>query len=133
MTNFKTASALVLFLACSASRSAARVPSTFTSTGSMTAPRAGHTATLLTNGKVLIAGGSHFQPFAQDEVHASAELYDPSMGAFSLIGSMSVPRTFHAASLLTDGKVFIVCGDSVGTALLYDSCMGMCAVVAIMG
>src|SRR5438270_2365777 len=98
MTNFKTASALVLFLACSASRSAAQVPSTFTSTGSMTVPRAGHTATLLTNGKVLIAGGSHFQPFAHEEVETSAELYDPSTGAFSLIGSMFLPRAFHAAA-----------------------------------
>jgi hypothetical protein len=133
MTNFKTASALVLFVACSASRSAAQVPSTFTSTGSMTAPRAGHTATLLRNGKVLIAGGSHFQPFAHDEVQASAELYDPSTGAFSLIGSMSVPRAFHAAALLPDGKVLIAGGDAGGTAELYDPSTGLFSLVGSMG
>jgi hypothetical protein len=65
MTSFKTTSALVLSLVCSASRSAARLPGAFTATGSMTTPRAGHTSTLLRNGKVLIAGGSQI---------ASAEL-----------------------------------------------------------
>src|SRR5438132_127928 len=47
----------------------------FSQTGSMTMPRRDHTATLLSNGKVLIAGGSH-----DDSILTSAELYDPSSG-----------------------------------------------------
>ena len=66
-------SALVLSLACWVPRIAAQLPSAFTPTGTMTAARAGHTATLLRNGKVLIAGESHFQPFVDAEILASAE------------------------------------------------------------
>src|SRR5712691_1810735 len=80
MTNFKTTSALILSLVCSASRSAAQLPGAFTATGSMTTPRVGHTATLLTNGKVLMAGGGNAgepvllrPPSGQV---ASAELYE---------------------------------------------------------
>ena len=74
MTNFKITSALVLSLVCSASRSITQPPGTFTATGNMTIRRASHTATLLSNGKVLIAGG--YGPGFGDL--ASAELYDPA-------------------------------------------------------
>jgi len=49
----------------------------------------GGTATLLTNGKVLLAGGEHFE---WDTI-ADAELYDPSTGTFTAIANMSRPRT----------------------------------------
>ena len=52
---------------------------TFTPTGSMTTARTEYTATLLPNGKVLIAGGYYFSALAE---LASAELYDPSTGVF---------------------------------------------------
>jgi WD40 repeat protein len=75
-------------------------PSTgmFSPTGSMTTARAGHTATLLPNGKVLIAGG------AQDR---SAELYDPSTGMFTPTGSMTTVQHDAPATLLQDGRVLI--------------------------
>jgi hypothetical protein len=57
MTDFKTTSALLLSFVCWGSRAAAQLPGTFAPTGSMITPRFGHTATLLYNGKVLIAGG----------------------------------------------------------------------------
>ena len=106
---------------------------TFAATESMTTPRAGHTSTLLGNGKVLIAGGSQFQSFTGGEVLASAELYDPSTGTFSLTGSMSAPRAFHAAALLPDGRVLIAGGDGDGTAELYDSSTGLFSPVGGMG
>ena len=62
----------------------------FTSTGSMTVPRAGQTITLLRDGRVLVAGGVQNAGFRSEL--ASAEIYDPGAGTFSATGSMSVPR-----------------------------------------
>jgi Galactose oxidase, central domain len=84
----------------------------FSLTGSLNDARSGHTATLLPNGKVLIAGGSG----------ASAELYDPATGVFTRTGSMSVPRSSAVATLLLDGHVLIT-GDEQ-TPELYDPATG---------
>jgi hypothetical protein len=101
---------------------------TFSGTGNMTTPRAGHTATLLANGKVLITGGSDF---------ASAELYDPSMGAFIATGEMTSPRSFHTATLLSNGRVLIAGGGhypvgALATAEIYDPASGTFSVTGTM-
>lgn len=77
--------------------------------GSMLTARTSHTATLLTDGTVLLAGGLGL---------SSAEKYDPSTGKFTqTTGSMSVARLGHTATLLTTGKVLITGGQaSSGTA-----------------
>ena len=67
---------LLLGLAGHGAVALARSPDTFTRTGAMTTPRSWHTATLLTNAKVLIAGCS----VAIDAPTATAELYDPDSG-----------------------------------------------------
>ena len=99
----------------------------FTAVGNMTTARADHTATLLPNGKVLIAGGEGdgFQDLA------SAELYDPSTRTFAPTGSMITPRYAHSATLLADGRVLIAGGTqdvnrgtSVFTAEIYDPSTG---------
>ncbi len=99
----------------------------FTAVGNMTTARADHTATLLPNGKVLIAGGEGdgFQALA------SAELYDPSTRTFAPTGSMITPRYAHSATLLADGRVLIAGGTqdvnrgtSVFTAEIYDPSTG---------
>ena len=76
----------------------------------MNAPRYGHTATLLPDGKILIVGGV-FDPEGLTGLRAvSAELYDPVTRSFTLTGSMSTPRTHHTASLLPGGTVLVAGG-----------------------
>ena len=82
-------------------------PGTWTATGSLNTARAQHTATLLPNGKVLVAGGCT-QPFTlcHDGI-ASAELYDPSTGTWTSTGFMTTRRSHHTATLLPSGKVLV--------------------------
>ena len=87
--------------------------------GGMSTSRAAHTATVLKNGKVLIAGG-----FTGDEHSlASAEIFDPEANSFSPAGSMSAARAGHSATVLPDGKVLIAGGyngDYLDSAEIYD-------------
>jgi len=104
---------------------AAAMPVVFAATGSMTVARRAHTATLLPNGKVLIAGGCG----DDSESLASAELYDPEVGTFTATGSMTVGRCGHTATFLPNGKVLIAGGEVLGRTLspsaeLYDPAVG---------
>src|SRR5512132_812772 len=69
-------------------------------TGSLNTNRYGHTATLLPNGKVLVAGGGGFPcsgNICYSTVNASAELYDPETGMWSYTGILS-RRAYHSAT-----------------------------------
>ena len=72
-------------------------------TGDLIEARSNHTATLLRDGTVLIAGGRSTQPIA------SAEIFNPSTGLFSKTGSLHAPREMPAAAMLPDGRV-LICG-----------------------
>jgi large repetitive protein len=87
----------------------------FQPTGNMTSARSGHSATLLSDGRVLITGG----------VDQTAEIYDPAAGTFVPTGNMFTARSGQTATMLSDGKVLVAGGDALGTAELYDSSSGM--------
>jgi hypothetical protein len=86
----------------------------FTPAGVMSSPRGLHAAALLSNGKVLITGGTPSP--------SSAELYDPNIGSFTPTPNMNGGHFFHTATLLSDGRVLIVGGP--GSAELYDPISG---------
>jgi WD40 repeat protein len=107
--------------------SLARPAAAFATTGSVTIPRSGHSATLLTNGEVLIAGGPD----------ATAELYNPTNQTFTATGSMTIVRSGHTATLLADkalskyGDVLVAAGGSQ-SAELYDPTSGTFAATGSM-
>jgi hypothetical protein len=80
---------------------------TFASTGGMSVPRLNHTATLLPNGKVLIAGGSN-----GGLAVAISEIYDSATGQFTRTGDMRTARIGPTATLLADSSVLITGGYS---------------------
>jgi hypothetical protein len=71
-----------------------------------------HTATLLNNGEVLVAGGRTYAPGPL----AEAELYNPSTGAWATTGNMNTARAGHTGTLLQNGQVLVAGGDSTGTS-----------------
>ena len=99
----------------------------FTPTGSMADERVYFTATLLGNGRVLVAGGADLMDGIDNL--ATAELYDPATGEFTRTGSMAQGRAAHTATLLSDGRVLIAGGYGGGTSPLssteiYDPATG---------
>jgi len=99
---------------------------TWTATGDMTYPRALHSATLLPDGRVLVAGATTLQ-----SAQASAEIYDPVAGSWTTTGSMPVGRWRQTATLLPSGIVLVTggeigdvgpgpCCQPVSSALLFD-------------
>ena len=116
-------------------------PSTgrFSPTGPMRVGREFHTATLLPDGRVLVAGGltgpnpttgsivlaSVRTAATSSSVLATAEIYDPGTGTFSPTDAMSAARMDHTATLLADGRVLVTGGGgealaSSRTADVYD-------------
>src|SRR5207247_11139859 len=115
--------ALTLGLASPAS---AQAPGTWAPSADLHQPRAEHTATLLANGTVLIAGGRD----AAGQPLASAEIYDPATGGYTLLASpLPAPVWGHTANRLSDGTVLIAGGTGdgglpVAAAQLFDPATG---------
>lgn len=91
-------------------------------TGNLTDATTGHTATVLENGKVLVAGG-----WNGESPLAKAEVYDPETGTWAITGNLVGARYWHTATLLKNNKVLVAGGSDDGdlastlaTAELYD-------------
>jgi hypothetical protein len=117
---------------------------------SMAWARIGHTATVLSNGRVLVAGGyvtcpDSVQPC--DDASVGAEIYDPGAGTWTAAGTLNTMRRYHAATLLEDGRVLVAGGatsscspttsqclySSVSNAEIYDPTTGSWTVTGNMG
>lgn len=97
--------------------------------------RAGHTATLLADGRVLVVGGGTPVPGPESDSFtsspvATAEVYDPDRHMWSSAGSTLQARESHTATLLEDGRVLVVGGhdpvldQALTSAELYDPATG---------
>jgi N-acetylneuraminic acid mutarotase len=118
---------LVAGLLGSAAVKAAGGSGTFALSGSLNTARYQHTATLLTNGNVLVTGGLGVNEYSDSL--ASAELYNPSTGKWAVTDTMSVGRTGHTATLLENGQVLVAGGSQYAvncydTAELYNPATG---------
>jgi hypothetical protein len=86
----------------------------FTPTGSLTTPRWSHTATLLPDGTILIAGG-----YGLNGPLTATEIYHPATGSFAAGVPMMQARALHTATVLTDGSVLFTGGTSNSSAEIY--------------
>lgn len=106
--------------------SAQSVAPSWSYTGSLNTARVGHTATLLPNGMVLVAGGYNSSGTVLD----TAELYDAATGTWSYSGNLNGNRFGHTATLLANGRVLVAGGfidanyDVTNRAELYDPATG---------
>ena len=105
-------------------------------TGTMAVARASHTATLLGDGRVLIAGGCTLAGCEMGDDGATAEIYDPEQHAFLPTGGMTTERVGHSATVLATGKVLLAGGFDqtrvLASAELYDLATGAFAMTASM-
>ncbi len=113
------------------------VPGVWTSTGSMVTAREYHTATLLTNGTVLAAGGLGTWVGSARNYLSGSELYNPVAGVWMASASMATARVYHTATLLTNGKVLVAGGSAsdssnVASAEIYDPVAGTWTVTGSM-
>jgi Kelch motif protein/galactose oxidase-like protein len=123
----------VLVLLALATRTPA-APGELLPTGTTVVRRFAHSATLMPNGRVLIAGGMERNGVWLD----SAELYDPATGRFSETGKMHEERAGAAAVLLGNGKILVAGGNngsgkSLASAEIYDPLSNQFAMTGSMG
>lgn len=89
---------------------ATSVPEALHSVADMASPRAVHTATLLADGRVLIAGGCTLDSCDPGPASATSEIFDPRTERFTPGPALLRPRIGHTATRLRDGRVFLIGG-----------------------
>ena len=105
---------------------------TLVDTGVLNTKRSGHSATLLSNGTVLVVGGRDDATSGGAPGLTSAEIYNPASGNWSYTGSMQALRSEHSATRLADGCVLVAGGRDytpnvgrIASAELYDPATGV--------
>ena len=83
---------------------------TWTTAASLHIARAGHTATLLLDGRVLVTGGC-----SDIAILNSVELYDPLTNSWSFGHNMTIPRVYHTATRMSNGDVLLIGGQKTGS------------------
>ncbi len=100
----------------------------WSATGSLGAGRKGHTATLLTDGRVLVAGGVTYASGSIMPINSPSEIYDPATGVWTTTGSTSKLRfdlrfDMLNAIRLNTGKVLLI-DFALGETELFDPVSG---------
>jgi hypothetical protein len=120
--SWRSAWPLLFLCAALLAHPCAATPGQWDFTGSLNTARDHHTATLLSDGKVLVAGGFDTSAIA------SAELYDPVNGTWNFTGNLNTARSNHTATLLSNGMVLVAGGAGTSAVLssaeLYDPASG---------
>ncbi len=98
----------------------------------MSTPRSAHSATVLADGRILVAGGS-----TGTAATNAAEIFDPALNSWTAVaGGMIQARSNHTASLLADGRVLFAGGDNAGTPTasleIFDPVAGSFSSVGVM-
>jgi len=125
---------LIFVLATAMSTFAVAGSGTWRLTGSLHTARDGHTATLLPNGNVLVAGGEN-----NNQALPSSEVYSPSTGSWTASGHLNIARSNASAVLLPNGQVLVAggcisncLGATTASAELYSSASGSWASTGTM-
>ena len=100
------ASLIFIFFVILLARPSFAAPGEWAYSGLLNYARALHTATVLPDGRVLVAADEDF-----GEILKSAETYTPATGNWTLTGSLTFTRELHTATLLSDGRVLVTGGD----------------------
>ncbi len=95
-------------LTVDAAGAAVLIDPAWTTVAPMGSKRGSHTATLLTDGKVLVAGGT--SSTSSPQALPSAEIFDPTINVWSTAAPMGTARSGHTATRLADGKVLVAGG-----------------------
>ncbi|MEV6911464.1 kelch repeat-containing protein [Amycolatopsis sp. NPDC051071] len=94
----------------------------------MKAARWGHSAVALSNGKVLVSGGSTLRPGGKVMALRTAELFDPATKTWEPAGELTDARTGHVAVVLSGGKKVLVCGGTVPVGTADDPALAFCEI-----
>jgi Bacterial Ig-like domain (group 2)/Kelch motif/Galactose oxidase, central domain len=102
---------------------------TWSRAANMSVARGGHTATALSNGRIVVVGGAS-GTYGAPTLHTSAEVFDPATAAWTATGGVSIGRGFHRSVALTNGRMLMTGGSDFVSSVfastdIYDVSTGV--------